>query len=116
MRCIIAGGRDFTDYDLLVRSMEDFINEHGLPSFIISGCARGADTLGERFAKDVGIEVIRYPADWEKHGKRAGPLRNIEMANNAESLVAFHDKNSKGTAHMISEAQKRSLIVKVVNY
>lgn len=116
MRCIIAGGRDFNDYDLLLRSMNNFIDEHGMPRFIISGCARGADRLGEQFAKDVDIELIRYPANWDRHGKRAGILRNIEMGNASDALVLFWNNRSTGSGHMLRVATKQNLIVKVVNY
>jgi hypothetical protein len=68
---------------------------------VVSGCARGADQLGERWADERGYPVKRFPADWHKHGKRAGYLRNEEMAGYATHLVAFWDGRSRGTKHMI---------------
>ena len=57
---------------------------------IISGCARGADTLGERFAKEFGLEVKKFPADWDGLGKRAGYVRNAEMAKlNGRNFIGF---------------------------
>jgi hypothetical protein len=113
MRLIIAGGRDFEDYCLLCEFMTQFAPEVIL---ILCGKARGADTLGERWARQNNIKVEYYPALWKTHGLAAGPIRNIEMAKNATHLLAFHDGKSKGTAHMIKVAQEHGLLVKVVSY
>lgn len=114
MKIIIAGGRDFKDYNQLCRICDDI-----LPQFqdvsIVSGTARGTDRLGERYAKEHGIKVERFPADWDKHGKKAGYLRNKQMAEYSDGLIAFHDHKSKGTKNMISEAQKEELMI-VVSY
>jgi YspA, cpYpsA-related SLOG family len=99
MKLIIAGGRDFQDYALLCKTMEQFN-----PDLVLCGGATGADALGDRWAKENGIPVDYYPADWAKHGKAAGPIRNTEMASNATHLLAFHDRRSRGTAHMIAIA------------
>lgn len=82
-------------------------------SEVVSGCARGADTLGERWAHDNNIPVRRFPADWDTHGSRAGYLRNIQMAEYADALVAVWDGRSKGTGHMIDIARKRGLHIHV---
>jgi hypothetical protein len=88
---------------------------------ILSGCAKGADTLGEKWFNEhrafpSNWHLNLYPADWDKHGKAAGPIRNEEMANNADMCVVFWDAKSKGSAHMIKVALKKGLLVKVVYY
>ncbi len=115
MWVIIAGGRDFSDYELLKERCDHFLSlTQGV--VVVSGCARGADTLGEQWAQERGHEIIRMPADWNKHGKLAGPIRNSEMAKQAEALIAFWDGESRGTKHMIETARKRGLAVRVVRY
>ena len=89
---------------------------------IISGGARGADTLGERFANEMGLEIFRFIPDWDGLGKRAGYVRNAEMAKfavedgNYGVLIAFWDGQSRGTKHMIDLAKRYGLEVHVVNY
>ena len=68
---------------------------------IISGGARGADALGERFAKEHDIECVVYRADWNKYGKRAGFIRNHDIINACTHCVAFWDGESRGTKHDI---------------
>lgn len=109
MRIIIAGSRDATEEQ--VRHALDACPWIGFASAIVSGTAKGADEFGERWAEEQGIEVLRFPADWKKHGKRAGPVRNREMAENAEGLVAVWDGESRGTLHMIEFALARGLRV-----
>lgn len=115
MRVIIAGGRDFNDYDLL-KIKCDRILQNQDEVIIISGGAKGADSLGERYAKDKGYTIDLFPAKWDEYGKKAGPIRNEEMANNADSLIAFWDGNSKGTKHMIDTATNKGLSVRVIEY
>lgn len=124
MKLIIAGGRDFEDKTLACKKFIEFcqfLNRDKLHKInpvteIVSGTARGADKTGEWVAGFYSIPVAKFPADWDKHGKRAGYLRNAEMADCADALLAFWDGKSKGTKHMIDLATKKGLIVKVVNY
>ena len=112
---IIAGSRDFNDYPLLAEKCSKlFANKK--PTAIVCGEARGADSLGKRYAKENGIPVLSFPADWDKHGKRAGYLRNCEMVENADALVAFWDGNSRGTMHMISIAKEKGLAVRIIRF
>lgn len=115
MKVIIAGTRDFSDYNLLTKVC-DFMLSKAKSVEIISGGARGADSLGEKYAQDRGYACNRLPADWEKYGKAAGYKRNSEMANIADSLIAFWDGKSRGTQHMINTAKKKGLQIKIVNY
>lgn len=126
LRIIIAGSRDFNDYKLLKTSIRDILKNTSLENInkikIISGTARGADQLGEQFAKQFKLEVVRFAADWDRYGKRAGYIRNEEMAkyaikdDNYGMLVAFWDGESKGTKHMINLAKKHGLEIHVVNF
>ena len=76
---------------------------------VISGTAHGADKFGEKYAIENGIEVIKFPADWDQYGMSAGPRRNKEMAQNADALLAIWDGSSRGTESMISYARKNGL-------
>ena len=81
---------------------------------IVSGHAHGADTLGERFAKEQGLTVELHPAKWRALGKAAGMIRNTEMVRASNALIAFWDGKSRGTVHMINLAKRRGLEVSVV--
>lgn len=117
-RVIIAGGREYDDYDLLRERCDFYLqnkfNEEDV--IIVSGHAKGADTLGERYAQERGLACEQYPADWERYGRGAGPIRNEQMANVANALIAFWDGQSRGTANMINLAMSKGLKVAVVNY
>ena len=115
MKLIIAGGREFTDYNGMVKALDKLLIDTKEVT-IVSGGARGADRLGERYAKERGYPVIMKLADWDKLGKRAGYVRNEEMAKIATHLVAFHDGVSRGTAHMISLGRKYNLITRIGKY
>ena len=119
IKVIIAGTRDFNYYAFLKKNLDYFlqgINPNNEEIEIVSGNARGADKLGERYAKEHNLPVKLFPANWDKYGKRAGYLRNQEMANYADVLIAFWDEKSKGTKHMIDIAKKQDLTVIVVGY
>ena len=117
MRVIIAGSRTFSDYPLLEKKLNFLFSRKKKEEItIISGTANGADRLGERYANENNISVERYPADWNKYGRSAGYKRNLQMANNADALVAFWDGVSKGTNHMIDIAKEKQLQVRVVIY
>ena len=116
-KVIIAGSRSFTDFELLCRTMDYMLSKkvsEGYKIIIISGTSKGADRLGEQYAKLRGYEVILMPADWETYGKRAGYVRNEAMANIADALVAFYNGTSSGTRHMIDIAKEKGLPYKVV--
>lgn len=115
-KVIIAGCRDLEDYEL-VKAYADFkLSKIEDEIEIVSGTASGADALGERYAEEKGYRVKRFPADWNKCGRRAGPLRNRQMAEYADALLAYWDGKSKGTENMIQEAQARGLKVGIKLY
>lgn len=112
MRVIIAGSRGFDCFDTMLGHMSllpaDFPNEDGTITEIVSGGARGADRLGEDFAKLQFLPVKQFIPDWNGKGKGAGFIRNEEMANYADALIAFWDQKSNGTKHMIDCMRKRN--------
>lgn len=115
MKVIIAGGRDFNNYDSLSEFCDKvLINQHDIE--IVSGTANGADKLGERYANEKGYKIARFPANWDEHGKAAGFIRNEEMAKYADALIAFWDGISKGTSHMINLAKQYDLKIKIYRY
>lgn len=83
---------------------------------IVSGGAKGADALGEKYAKEKGYKLKRFIAEWDKYGKKAGILRNHEMAIYADALLAYWDGQSRGTKNMIDEARTNGLKVGVKLY
>ena len=118
IRLIIAGGRDFDNFGMVVDAMQAY-DEDPLTLTIVSGAARGADYLGEQYARLRGLPVDRYPAQWKVNGvfnKAAGYQRNATMAANATHLLAFWDGESRGTKHMIDLAKSKGLEVNVVLY
>lgn len=112
LKVIVAGGRQFNDYERL-KSVLDNIPK---PFAVVCGEARGADTLGKRYAIENGLKVHSFPADWDTHGKSAGHKRNAQMAEFAGALVAFWDNSSRGTKSMIELARAKGLKVVVVRY
>lgn len=113
MKTIVAGSHRFDDFPLL-RTYLDFFFHDQPPSIILSGGARGADKLGERYAISEGIAINLYPANWDKYGVSAGYKRNEEMAKNGDRLIAFWDCNSIGTKHMIELAETYKLEIDIV--
>lgn len=113
MKMIIAGGRDFNDLRGLARYMRTLKR---LPTEIVCGEAKGADTVGLRWARGHNVDVAGFPANWFGLGKAAGHHRNTQMAEYADALLALWDGESKGTEHMISEAERLGLYVKVIYY
>ena len=114
MKLIIAGGRDFNKGEILYKTLYglsiDIIDE------IVCGNARGADTLGAEWAHLKSIPVKYFPAQWDTYGKSAGYIRNAEMADYADALIAFWDGQSKGTAHMIQTMKIKKKPYWVYNY
>jgi hypothetical protein len=100
MKLIVAGGRDFTDNELLYKKLDKLLESLPITE-IVAGGATGADRLGVEWAIERGVTFKEFNADWRHHGKKAGPIRNRQMAEYADSLIAFWDGQSRGTKHMI---------------
>lgn len=126
-RILICGGRDFDDRDLLYNTLDKICldrewiisSEDGnwLPQVVvIGGKAKGADTIGIDWAVINQCDFIEYPADWDRYGSKAGPLRNIQMLEEGKPdlVVAFPSPKSRGTYHMIKIAEKAGVEVIVI--
>ena len=114
MKTIIAGSRtlgDIETIDYLVGELPWVITE------VVSGGAKGVDRYGEIWGESEHIPVKVYPAEWDKYGKSAGFIRNLEMADYADCLLAIWDGGSKGTKHMIEAMKKRNkpVYVQIIN-
>ena len=118
VRIIIAGTRTFDNYSLLRKKTDAFIEKYysNRDIIIVSGGASGADSLGEKYAKERGFKLKRFPANWSKYGKMAGMIRNRLMAEYSNALVAFWDNVSPGTKNMIKLARDHHLEIKIVIY
>jgi len=103
MKLAIVGSRTFNDYDVLEMFIQDTVGISNL-TMIVSGGAKGADTLAEKFAKDYNIPIKIFRPNW-KLGKSAGYLRNKDIVDECDILIAFWDGKSKGTKHSINLAQ-----------
>ena len=119
-RVIIAGSRDMADYGAAKKAIAAALAEIGGAQVrIVSGHCRGADLMGERYAHENGLELAVFPAEWNIYGRRAGFLRNTQMADfaseegNEGALIAFWDGQSRGTKMMIGIAQKKGIAVHV---
>ena len=114
MKVLVCGGRDFNDYNLLSSWMiELFVKALLVPEdvTIISGHARGADKLGERFANANNCKLLIFPADWDKHGRAAGHIRNQQMIDEGKPDLVVAFPGGAGTADMIRRAKKHNLRV-----
>ncbi len=114
---VIAGGRGFDDYDYLQHCMDAvkyLYSDHEIT--VVSGGARGADTLAEQWAGEQHLVFNEMNADWERFGKRAGLLRNHDMAKIGNVLCAFWDGKTRGTRNMIGEAMKEGLEIHIFRY
>ncbi len=114
-RVIVAGGRDFCDYALMSATLEEYFKDKS-EAKIISGMADGADTLAIRYADEHKMTKILFPANWKRHPRRAGFLRNEDMLTIATHLVAFWNGKSHGTQHMIEIAKAKGIPVAVIRY
>lgn len=113
VKLIVAGGRDFQNYPLMCKEL-DKIRES--IECIISGDAKGADTYGCIYARDNNISIRHFPADWQKYGASAGYIRNHEMGDYADELIAFWDGTSPGTKDMIDYMNKLGKKVTIIRY
>lgn len=115
IRLVIAGSREFEDYELVERVMHEIRRKYDVVE-IISGGARGADRLGERYALEHDINLTRVVPEWDRYGKRAGYIRNEVMAKITDAVLVFWDGKSRGSKHMIEIAKKYRKKLKVIEY
>lgn len=104
IKLIVAGGRNFNDPQRMHRALCELIHQGKIPAQpeLVCGMARGADLLGRYLWTHYGLPVHEFPADWRTHGKKAGHMRNKQMAEFGDVLLAFWDGESAGTRNMIS--------------
>lgn len=119
-KIIICGSRTFDDFALLCRKMNKLTSKITRPLIAVSGTAKGADLLGEKWFWELPFErrllMKRFHPDWDRLGKKAGVIRNQEMVDYADRLVAFWDGKSPGTKDCIERARKKGIKVKVIQY
>jgi hypothetical protein len=121
MRVIVCGSRDWGDGGAIHTALSGLPGEHreitivhGVCSRKVGGIQRSADMLADFYARELGFDVERHPADWDRYGKAAGVIRNQKMAElGADLLIAFQRDGSSGTADMILQAQQRDIPVEV---
>ncbi len=117
---IVAGGRDFSDYDLMKETLDNLFWDsdvfEGKVIKIVSGMARGADTLAIDYADENELTKILFPVNWKFHKHLAGLFRNEDMLSVGTHLIAFWDGDSHGTKKMIDLAREKGIPVWVINY
>ena len=115
-KLVVAGSRELQDYNIVSNTLDDYIKKLGnnYSVTILSGTAKGADKLGEKYAKDKGLKLEQYPAQWENFGKAAAVKRNAQMAHIADAVIVFWDGQSVGTENMIKCAKSENIPCKVV--
>lgn len=116
--CLVVGSRSITDYNYIKEALDYFLQNKSEIT-IVSGGARGVDSLAERYAKEHNYELKIFPADWDKYGKSAGYIRNDEMHKyisqfSDRGIVAFWDGKSKGTAQNFGLASRYNTPIKIV--
>lgn len=105
MRVLVCGGRDFNNEAMLKLGFHLLTADGEVITEICHGGAKGADTLAGKYAEENSIPCKVYPADWDKHGKKAGPIRNCEMLISFDPDVVLALPGGKGTAHMVRTAE-----------
>lgn len=111
----IIGSRTFYDYTKLEHLATNICDKLGITT-IVSGGAKGADLLGERFADEKNLKKLIFIPDWDKHGKSAGYKRNVDIVTNSDIVLALWDGESKGTQHSMNIAKSQNKHVIVYNY
>jgi hypothetical protein len=111
MKVAVIGSRTFDNYEEVKRTLSAIDI-----TLLVSGGAKGADTLGEQYAKENNIPTKIFLPDWEKHGKAAGFIRNTDIINEAELVVAFWDNYSKGTLDALTKAEKLNKKIIIVSF
>lgn len=112
MKVIVAGSRNYKNKDFIYKKLDEILKAFDDVE-IVEGGANGVDFYAKQYAIDRGIPYVEFPANWDLYGRKAGPLRNGEMAHYSDALIAFYN-GSKGTKNMINTAKKRNLKVYVI--
>lgn len=113
IKLIVAGCRDYFNFDYISQTLDRLSLDPKKVEFV-NGGANGVDAMARKYAGLKGFNIRLFPADWNNLGKRAGPIRNKQMAEYGTHLIAFWDGISKGTENMISLAKERDLTVLII--
>ena len=113
MRVVVGGSRSFTDYGTLEKYLDTCLQDC-TEITILSGHCQGADLMAERYAAERGIKVMIFAANWRRYGRAAGPIRNREMVECSDVVIAFWDGKSRGTRSLIEYARALKKELRVV--
>ena len=113
MNIAFSGCRNFTDYEFVESKLNIILKNNNFK--ILVGDSKGVDSLIIRYAREYNFEYAIFKANWDQNGKSAGPIRNREMIQQADGLIAFWNNYSKGTKNAIEEATKKKIKIKIVN-
>lgn len=119
VRLAIVGSRSFNDMKFMASAISEILPNVITPGddlIIVSGGARGADELAVQLAKTIGVSWHVFHADWDTHGKAAGVIRNVDIVNGSDHVVAFWDGTSKGTKNTIELAEKAGKLFQVIRF
>ena len=119
VRVALVGGRDVEDFAFVLDRFEEVLLKEGLHKYqikIVSGGAKGVDSIARRIASLYGIPFREFPAEWDRYGKKAGPLRNSKIVENSDIVIAIPSPSSRGTWDTVRKAEKRGLKVYVFEY
>jgi hypothetical protein len=104
MRLLVCGGRDFSDTESAYKVLDAMHRALGI-DVVIEGDARGADRIAGYWARRNRVDNLKFPADWSKHGKAAGPIRNQQMLVEAKPTHVLAFPGGRGTADMVGRAR-----------
>jgi hypothetical protein len=118
-RVLICGGVSFSDEELFNKTLDEMIDKEN--TVLVSGHAKGADTLAEKYAEKHGIEIKVFPPEWSKYQKAAGPIRNRQMLGyiseaDEKLVIAFWNGQSRGTKHTVETAEKMGIETQIIYY
>lgn len=113
-RVIFTGSRKFSDVDAVLKAMNGLLKIDN-DWIVVHGAAAGLDTIADSVADDFGFKIERHPANWELHGRSAGPIRNQKMLDLGADLVIAFPLDGPGTRHMIKISLEAKLPVLVWN-
>lgn len=114
MKLAIVGSRNFNDYDLMCDFIDSKFDLRDIDT-VVSGGAKGADALAEKFANQFNFNLVVHKPDWNKYGRAAGPKRNQLIIEDADAVVAFPSSDSKGTLNSMNLAKKMGKRLEVLN-
>ena len=113
MRTIIAGSRSITNYEEVKKYL--YVYREDI-SKVLCGCAKGVDEIRKQFAYEYTIPIEYYPADWNKYGKQAGFIRNQDIIDNCDGVIAFWDEKSNGTRDSLNKAKNQNKPIKIIKF